>query len=84
MTWRVVKVLECFLCGFGARSRQDQYLLFDAESEVLLGLSDTAQSVPAGKYTPEGSGLRAPVNTHWLKLGCSGFLSGNTKKPKRS
>lgn len=86
MTWPASlaggKGLGSALCGFRARSRQDQYLLSDAESEVLRQEPfDSAQPVPAqlGNTLKKVLSSGPPVNTHWPRLGRSGFLSGNTK-----
>lgn len=52
-SWRVVKVLGTLLCGLRARSRQGQYLLSDAESEVLRHeLFDAALPVLDSWETP--------------------------------
>ena len=73
------KGLASALCGFRARSRQDQYLLSDPESEALLGLSDAAQSASAAKYPQEGSGLWALgiyTITSWLSASAlSGLIT---------
>lgn len=59
-------------------------MLSDAEREALLRLFDAAQSVPAGKYAQEGSGLWAPANTPLAEVWMLWVPFRKHKNPKRA